>query len=259
MTQHVPRPLVLRIPHTPFEPVEAAVSCFVDSSQIETFTGSDYAGPAANNPSILALFGHSDLRTATILSDQFKLVFVVSSGWRHFHRSYHYHRNEADSPAYWFAARHYEAEYAAHIRSLHQDNFQTRWLMGESGMNSNEIDLASLSQVVNTLTAIDALVIPENRLMEGLVLLAEKMNWPIPVLPQSIFPDPSTTDESNEALNLTVRKINHLDDALFATAQSQFEDRLTQSKLDVDEKVKDMKRLMLAKEVRAEMTKAAAC
>jgi hypothetical protein len=259
MTQHIPRLLVLRIPHTPFEPIEAAVSCFVDPSQIETFADPENAVAAADNPSTLALLGHGDLRTATSLSDQFNLVFVVSPAWRYFQRSYHYHRDEAGSPAHWFATLHGEAEYADYVRSLHQDNFQTRWLVGESGMNANEIDLASLSQVVSTLSAIDALVIPENQLMEGLVLLAEKMNWPIPVLPPTIFPDNSAIADSSVALKIEVRKTNQLDDALFAMAEVRFEDRLAQTKLDVEEKVKDMKRLMLAKEVRAEMTKAAAC
>jgi hypothetical protein len=66
-------------------------------------------------------------------------------------------------------------------------------------------------------------------------------------------------DDGSAALNSAVRKIKQLDDALFAAAQGQFEKRLTKTKLDVDEKVKDIKRQMLARYVCAEMTKAGAC
>jgi hypothetical protein len=75
----------------------------------------------------------------------------------------------------------------------------------------------------------------------------------------TVFPDISGTADSRDSLNLRVRELNLLDDALFANVQSQFDDRMARSKLDIEEKVKDMECLMLAKEIRAETTKVGAC
>jgi hypothetical protein len=245
------RILGIAVPHGPFDLVENTINDFLGSSRIRRFHAPDFQEPEPTDENTLAMIGPGNLRTMIQFQDRYMPLLVVTSVPEHFAIRYRAHKTDTQSPAYWYAHSKTEFEYHSMARSLRQDNFQTRWLLGEDALNASTIDLASLSQIVNGLKEMKAFVIPSERLLEGLALLAHRMNWPLPVPswdPNSHNDSESTIDDSFAS---EIKKQNPLDQELYNFSLLQFEREMAESGIDAPKRVETMRRLILARQSRA--------
>ncbi len=240
----------IMVPDTPYQAISDLAKRLVATKAIVSLDAFLDQHLEPLTPEIEVINLHGSLTALPVLPEPAFPVFFVRPGWDYFVDSYNGHAHNPNSPAHWFASTVSMSEYAEHLCSLRQNNFQTRWLIGPHGLNEVILDMTALSHVVNVIEASDGLVIPQEHLQEGLILLAHRMGWPINAFPKLDLPkSPQITSLEDEALQETVTQVNHLDQKLYRYATIRLQRQIVESGLDIRKIIDTQHRLKLAESV----------